>query len=59
MSHETKDCFSGANWANRPSWWKTPKTTPPNNIPITQQLQTIPMQQPQTMAPPDMESKNS
>ena len=59
MSHETKDCFSGANWANRPSWWKTPKTTPPNNIPITQQPQTIPMQQPQTMAPPDLETKNS
>ena len=59
MSHETKDCFSGANWANRPSWWKTPKTTSPNNIPITQNPQTIPMQQPQTMAPPEMESKNS
>ena len=59
MSHETKDCFTGANWANRPSWWKTPKTAPSNNIPITQQPQTIPMQQPQTMAPPDLESKNS
>ena len=33
MSHETKGCYSGANWANRP-WWETHKTTPPNNIPI-------------------------
>ena len=28
---------TGAYWANRPQWWKTPKTTPPNNIPITPQ----------------------
>ena len=34
MSHETKDCFSGANWANRSSWWKTPKTTPPITFPL-------------------------
>ena len=36
-SHSTQDCYSGAKWANRPQWWKTPKTTPPNNIPITPQ----------------------
>ena len=36
-SHSTQDCYSGANWANRPQWWKTSKTTPPNNIPITPQ----------------------
>ena len=48
MSHETKDGFSGANLANRPTWWKTPKTPPPNNIPIPQQSQATPMQQPQT-----------
>ena len=36
-SHSTQDCYSGANWANRRQWWKTPKTTPPNNIPITPQ----------------------
>ena len=52
MSHETKDCYSGANWENRPTWWKTPKTTPPNNIPIAQHPQTIPMQQPQTTPMP-------
>ena len=34
-SHTTQDCYSGANWANRQQWWKTPRTTPPNNIPIT------------------------
>ena len=56
MSHETKDCYSGAN---RPTWWKTPKATSPNNIPIGQHPQTIPMQQPQTMAPQENESKNS
>ena len=33
-NHTTQDCYSGANWANRPQWWKTPKTTPLNNIPI-------------------------
>ena len=66
MSHETKDCYSGANWANRPTWWKTPKTTPPNNIPIPQQsqptpmqqLQTAPMSQPPTVAQSINESKN-
>ena len=66
MSHETKDCYSGANWENRPTWWKTPKTTPPNNIPIAQHPQTIPMQQPQTapmsqpltVTQPTNESKN-
>ena len=36
-SHSTQDCCSGANWANRPQWWKTPNTTPPKNIPITPQ----------------------
>ena len=59
MSHETKDCYSGANWANRPTWWKTPKATSHNKIPIAQHPQTIPMQQPQTMAPQENESKNS
>ena len=59
MSHETKDCYSGANWANRPTWLKTPIATSPNNIPIAQHPQTIPMQQPQTMAPQENESKNS
>ena len=24
-SHTTQDCYSGANWANRPQWWKTPQ----------------------------------
>ena len=38
-SHTTQECYSGANWANRPQWWKTPKTTPPNNIPIPPQPQ--------------------
>ena len=33
MSHEIKDCYSGANWANRPTWWKLPKTTPSNDTP--------------------------
>ena len=35
-SHETKDCYSGANWANRPTWWRTQPqhlATYPNNIP--------------------------
>ena len=66
MSHETKDCYSGANSANRPTWCKTPKTTPPNNIPIPQQSQPTPMQQPQIapmFQPPNVaqstnESKN-
>ena len=38
-SHTTQECYSGANWANRPQWWKTPKTTPPNNIPLPQNAQ--------------------
>ena len=50
MSHGTKDCYSGANWANHPTWWKTPKATSPNNIPIAQHPQTIPQEN---------ESKNS
>ena len=65
-SHETKDCYSAANWANRPTLLKTPKTTPPNNIPIPQQSQATPMQQPQfaqmsqppTVAQSTNESKN-
>ena len=24
LSHETRDCYWGANWANRPTWWKAP-----------------------------------
>ena len=35
--HTTQDCYSGANWANRPQWWKTLRATPPNNILITPQ----------------------
>ena len=27
MDHETKDCYSGANWVIRTTWWKTPKKT--------------------------------
>ena len=38
-NHTKQECYSGANWANRPQWWKTPKATPPNNIPIPQQPQ--------------------
>ena len=38
-NHTTQGCYSGANWANRTQWWKTPKTTPPNNIPIPPQPQ--------------------
>ena len=38
-SHTTQECYSGANWAKRPQWWKTPKTTSPNNIPIPPQQQ--------------------
>ena len=34
-----QECYSGANWANRPQWWKTPKATSPNNIPIPLQPQ--------------------
>ena len=37
ISHETKDCYSGANGANRPTWWKTPKATGSNNIALPQQ----------------------
>ena len=38
-SHTTQECYSGANWANSPQWWKTSKVTPSNNIPIPQQPQ--------------------
>ena len=38
-SHTTQECYSGANWANRPQWWKTPKATSPNNIQIPPQSQ--------------------
>ena len=38
-SHTTQDCYSGANWANRSQWWKTARTTPPNNIPMPPQPQ--------------------
>ena len=38
--HETRNCYAGANWENRPSWWKGPQpqqpppTTYPNNTPL-------------------------
>ena len=35
----TQECYSGAKWGNRPQWWKTPKATPPKNIPIPPQPQ--------------------
>ena len=38
-SHKTQECYSGANWAIRPQWWKSPKATSPNNIPIPSQPQ--------------------
>ena len=38
-SHTTQEWYSDANWANRPEWWKTPKATPPNKIPIPPQPQ--------------------
>ena len=37
-SHITQECYSGANWANRPQWWKNPKTTSPDIILIPPQL---------------------
>ena len=64
LSHETKDCYSGANWANRPTWWKTPKPTGANSIPLPQQtapetIQQPPAnQQPQTVAQPQYQPKN-
>ena len=64
LSHETKDCYSGANWANRPTWWKTPKPTGANSIPLPQQTapETIQQpsanQQPQTVAQPQYQPKN-
>ena len=47
LSHETKDCYSEANWANRPTCWKTPKPSGSNNIPLPQQTATEVLQQPQ------------
>ena len=52
LSHETKDCYSGANWANRPTWWKTPKTTGSNSIPLPQSTTPEIMQQPQANQQP-------
>ena len=52
LSHETKDCYSGANWANRPKWWKTPKPTGSNSIPLPQQTAPEVLQQPQTNQQP-------
>ena len=52
ISHETKDCYSGANWANRPTWWKTPKPTGSNSIPLPQQTAPEVLQQPQTNQQP-------
>ena len=52
LSHETKDCYSGANWANRPTWWKTPKPTGSNSIPLPQQTAPEVLQQPQTNQQP-------
>ena len=46
LSHETKDCYSGANWANRPTWWKTPKPTGSNSIPLPQSTTPEVLQQP-------------
>ena len=48
IGHETKDCYSGANWANRPRWWKTPKPSGTNSIPLPQQTAPEALQQPQT-----------
>ena len=36
-SHETKDCVAGANWANRPTWWKSPQLTGTNTVPLNPQ----------------------
>ena len=47
LSHETKECYSGANWANRPTWWKPPKPSGPNSIPLQQQTAPEVLQQPQ------------
>ena len=52
LSHETKDCYSGANCANRPTWWKTPKPTGSNSIPLPQQTAPEVLQQPQTNQQP-------
>ena len=52
LSHETKDCYSGANWANRPTWWKTPKPTGSNSIPLPQSTTPEVTQQPQANQQP-------
>ena len=52
LSHETKDCYSGANWANRPTWRKTPKTTGSNNIHLPPSNTPEIMQQPQANQQP-------
>ena len=52
LSHETKDCYSGANWAKRPTWWKTPETTGSNNIPLPPSNTPENMQQPQANQQP-------
>ena len=52
LSHETKDCYSGANWANRPTWWKTPKPTGSNSIPLPQSTTPEVLQQPQAIQQP-------
>ena len=58
--HEAKECFSGANWANRPSWWRAPQATGntnyqpatfPNNQPILQPQQPQP---PPAIKPPQV-----
>ena len=52
LSHETKDCYSGANWANRPTWWRTPKPTGSNSIPLPQSTTPEIMQQHQANQQP-------
>ena len=52
LSHETKDCYSGAYWANRPTWWKTPKPTGSNSIPLPQSTTPEVTQQPQANQQP-------
>ena len=47
LRHETKDCYSKANWANRPTWWKTPKPFCSNSIALPQQITPEVLQQPQ------------